>query len=573
MSQYRFEMFLLFVLATAMAISGCSTAAPAPPTLSPAVPTVVTTPIANNTPAPNAVQGAPVVLRGKTLFYVRTRAGSVSPAERAGLISKRLAAIANDPFRENLDVRLVDSDQGTDVLIDDTLVLTVSDTDSVAYGVDRQELAQRVADELERELAAAHQEASIEHQARSWGFTFLLLAMLALLLWLVNRFYHRLERVINETFARKFEKQDSGESLRYASQPLRLAALFLLRVARIALWLLLLIVLLPIVLSFFPETRALYEQIVDLLREPLIAVWEGIVQFLPNLFFILVIVFGAWLIIHGLRTFFDQVQKGTIRLGGFDPEWSPLTKNLLTLLSIALTLVIIFPYLPFSDAPAFQGISIFLGLLFTLSSSSVVANLIAGVMLTYNGAFRMGDLVELGGTVGTVVKKSLFTTRVRTFKNEEVSIPNSVVIGASIRNFSVLAKNSGLILHAEVTIGYDVPWRQVHELMIAAAQATPGIMAEPPPFVLQRSLNDWHVSYEINAYTQQADKMPRVLSDLMTNIQDKFNAAGVEIMSPSYYSLRDGNTVTIPVAQRAADYQAPSFRIAVPPTDNGAQPQ
>lgn len=553
--------FLLFTFAlVATACAGVAPTPTPPPTI--ALNTNAT-PVPGATPVPATGQGAPVIVNGKTLFYIRSREGSHTPQQRAEIISKRIAAIANNPFRTNLQVTVVDSDIGSDLSIDGDLILTVSDYDASVYGVSRQELAQRAAGILQQELVTIRQQVNVESQIRGWIQTFILLGILILLLWLVNRLYHRLERRINTEFEKRFERRSAGEPLRYASQPMRLTILFFLRVARIVLWLVLLIVLLPIVLSFFPATRGLYDQIVELIREPLIAVWEGFVQFLPNLFFILVITITAWLIIRAERAFFDQIEKGNIRLGGFEPEWAPLTKNLLMVLLIVLTLVVVFPYLPFSDAPAFQGLTVFLGLLITLSSSSAISNLIAGILLTYNGAFHVGDLVELGGTLGTVVEKRLFTTSVRTFKNEQVSIPNSAVLSASIRNYSALAKNSGLIVHTEITIGYDAPWRQVHQLMIDAAKATKGILADPPPFVLQRALNDWHVSYEINAYTREAEIMPRILSELMSNLQDKFNAAGVEIMSPSFYALRDGNTVTIPAEQRAGDYQAPWFRVGV----------
>lgn len=550
--------FLLFT--SAFVLSSCGSAAPSP---TPPPAAVDSTPAPGSTAFPTPIQGSPVTLRGKIIFYVRNRSGSLSTAERAALISKRLEAIANNPFRTNLQVTLQESDEGTDLLVDGDLILTVTDRDAEAYGASRSEVAQRAAALLGQELQANRQVINVENQIRSWIQTAILLAVLVLLLWLVNRVYYRLERIINTEFAKRLARQNAGETLRYAGQPMRLALLFSLRAARILIWLVLLIVLLPIVLSFFPETRGLYDQIIELVREPLIAIWEGFVQFLPNLFFIIVITAVAWVVIRAERAFFDQIAKGNLHVSGFEAEWASLTKNLLMILLIVLTVVIIFPYLPFSDAPAFQGISIFLGLLITLSSSSAIANLIAGILLTYNGAFRVGDLVELGSTIGTVVEKRLFTTSVRTFKNEQVSIPNSVVIGASIRNYSVLARNNGLILHTEITIGYDAPWRRVHQLMIDAAKATKGIAAEPAPFVLQRALNDWHVSYEINAYTQQAAEMPRILSDLMSNIQDQFNAAGVEIMSPSFYALRDGNTVTIPEDKRPGDYEAPRFRVAV----------
>ena len=561
MKQFRILVSVL-IFAFALLSSACATATPTP---APSTAEPLTTPAPGATAVPAAALGSPVVVNGKILFYVRARVGSITPEDRARIISQRIETIARNPFRTNLQVKAVDSDAGTDLYIENDLILTVTDADARTYGMSRSELAGRAAELLQQEMGTIRKQFSVEAQTRGVIQTLVLLAAIVLLLWLVNRIYHRLERALNESFTKAFEKRDAGEPLRYASQPLRLVLLFLLRVARIALWLLILIVLLPLVLSFFPETRELYNDIVELIREPLIAVWEGFVAFLPNLFFILVFTVIALFVIRFLRAFFDQIEKGTIRLGGFEADWAPLTKNLVTLLLIALTLVIIFPYIPFSDAPAFQGVSIFLGLLFTLSSSSVISNMIAGIMLTYNGAFHVGDLVQLGSTIGTVVEKRLFTTRVRTFKNEEVSIPNSVVIGASIQNYSVLAAKQGLILHTEITIGYEAPWRQVHQLMIDAAKATEGISAEPAPYVLQRALNDWHVTYEINAFTHEPEQMPRIMSALMSNLQDKFNEAGVEIMSPSFYALRDGNTVTIPEAQRPADYQVPAFRVAIEP--------
>lgn len=548
----------VFLVLFAIGLSACA-AAPTP-TVAPSV-----TPDANVTPGatlvPNAAQGAPVVVNGKTLFYIRSRIGSITPQDRAEIVSKRIDAIASNPFRDNFQVTVVDSDAGADVFVDGDLITTISDLDAKAYGEERNVLAQRVAKIIEQELVASRAIVNVEARTRGWILTLVLIVIIIFVLWLINRLYARLRRTVNAAFQKRFDRVAAGETLHYAGQPLRVVALLLLSIARIAVWLLLLLLVIPLLLSFFPGTRELYDAFIDLIREPLISIWEGFVAFLPNLFFIVVIVVIGWLAIRSVRGFFDQVENGNIRFGSFEREWAPLTKNLTTFLLLALTAVVIFPYVPFSDAPAFQGVSIFLGLLFTLSSSSAISNLIAGILLTYNGAFRVNDLVELSGTTGIVEQKRLFTTVVRTFKNEEVSIPNSVVIGASIRNFSLLAKNTGLILHTEITIGYDAPWRQVHQLMIDAALATEGIVSDPAPFVLQRALNDWHVSYEINAFTHEAEKMPRILSGLLGNLQDKFNQAGVEIMSPSFYALRDGNTVTIPPEARPADYVASSFRV------------
>jgi small-conductance mechanosensitive channel len=196
-----------------------------------------------------------------------------------------------------------------------------------------------------------------------------------------------------------------------------------------------------------------------------------------------------------------------------------------------------------------------------LLTRSAVSNVIAGLVLTYMRSFRIGDRVKIADTTGDVVEKTLLITRIQTVKNVEVTVPNSLVLGSHIVNFSTSAKTKGLILHTQVTIGYDAPWKKVHELLIQAALNTDEILSEPKPFVLQTSLDDSYVSYEINAYTHNAHRMAGIYSMLHQNIQDAFNKAGVEIMSPSFSAIRDGNTVTIPKENREANYQAPSFRV------------
>jgi small-conductance mechanosensitive channel len=224
-------------------------------------------------------------------------------------------------------------------------------------------------------------------------------------------------------------------------------------------------------------------------------------------------------------------------------------------------LVMAFPYLPGSESEAFKGVSIFLGVLFSLGSTSAVANVVAGLILNYTRAFSIGDRVRIGDVEGDVIFKTLLVTHIRTVKNVEITLPNSTVLGGAVHNFSMAAKESPLILHTSITIGYDAPWRRVHELLISAAQSTQYILSNPPPFVLQTALNDFYVSYQINAYTDHPHEMARIYSELHQNIQDKFNEGGVEIMSPHYSQLRDGNTTTIPESYRPEDYTAPGHRV------------
>jgi small-conductance mechanosensitive channel len=236
---------------------------------------------------------------------------------------------------------------------------------------------------------------------------------------------------------------------------------------------------------------------------------------------------------------------------------------------VALALVVAFPYLPGSKSPAFQGISIFLGVLLSLGSSSAVANTIAGVILTYMRSFLVGDWVQIGDTTGEVVERTLLVTRVLTPKSEIITIPNATVMSGSVKNYSVEAKKSGVIFHITVTIGYDAPWRTVHDLLISAALATEHVRKQPSPFVLQTRLDDFYVAYELNAYTDSPREMLTIHSDLHKNIQDKFNSAGVEICSPHFSSLRDGNGIAIPQEYIQPEYQPPAFRVTAA-TGNGA---
>ena len=199
--------------------------------------------------------------------------------------------------------------------------------------------------------------------------------------------------------------------------------------------------------------------------------------YLPKLLFVLVIGAIIHMAIRLVGLVFEQIKQGRIVFENFPAEWADPTNKIVRILLIAFGLVIAFPYLPASDSPAFAGVSVFMGVLFSLASSSALSNMIAGIVLTYTGAFRLGDRVKVGDSFGDIIETTLLATRVRTIKNEDITIPNSLVLGTSILNYSRVSKTLGLILHTSVTIGYDAPWRQVHDLLVSAALGTPGILA------------------------------------------------------------------------------------------------
>ncbi len=278
-------------------------------------------------------------------------------------------------------------------------------------------------------------------------------------------------------------------------------------------------------------------------------VWSGFVGYLPNLVTILVILLVTRYVVRTISLIFEGIRTRRIHLKNFYPEWAETSLSLIKLLIYALTAVIIFPYLPGSSSPAFQGISIFVGVLVSLGSTTAVANVVAGVVLTFTRAFKVGDQVEVSDVRGRVVERSTFVTRIQTLKNVIVSIPNSMVLTNNVINYSQNMGQRGLLVHTNITIGYDVPWQTVNNLLISAARKTENIVDDPEPFVLQTSLDDNYVSYEINGWTRNPEELPKIYSNLHANILDEFHGHKVEITSPAFRAMRDGNALTIPEVQ------------------------
>ncbi len=277
------------------------------------------------------------------------------------------------------------------------------------------------------------------------------------------------------------------------------------------------------------------------------AVGSAAVAFIPNLIFLLVIITVARFAGRTVGLFADAVGEGRIQLPGLDRDLATPTRRLVTLLIWVIALVMAVPYLPGSDSRAFQGVAVIFGVLVSLGSSSVVSNLLSGLVLTYTRAYRVGDRVRIGDVVGDVVGLGTFTTRIRTIKNEEVSIPNAVVQGGNVHNFSRYARDGlGVQVHTQVTIGYDVPWRKVHRLLLLAAKNTPGLKYTPEPYVLQRALEDFYVRYEISAYCDRPNELHLIEAALCQQIQDEFFAENVEICSPHYEAQRENSEPAIP---------------------------
>jgi small-conductance mechanosensitive channel len=377
---------------------------------------------------------------------------------------------------------------------------------------------------------------------------------------LINQFFKRLRNKAYAARERVFKGIRFGTYQFLDSKRVVRVTLFFLNLVRLVVILLAFYIALPLLFSVFPWSQGIADSIIAWTLTPVRKALLGLLSYLPNLFTIIVIMAITYYVAKFLKFIAGEIENGALVVSGFYPDWARPTLNIIKFLLYAFSFILIFPYLPGSDSPIFQGVSVFLGILFSLGSSTAISNAVAGLVITYMRPFRIGDRIRIGDYTGDVVEKSLLVTRIRTIKNEEITIPNASVLSGHTVNYTTSARDLGLILNTGVTIGYDVPWKQVHELLINAAKSTSGIMTGEgkQPFVLQTSLDDFYVSYQINAYTDDSHRMAAIYSELHQNIQDRFNEAGVEIMSPHYRAGRDGNLSTIPSIYLTKDYQASS---------------
>jgi len=509
-------------------------------------------------------KGAPVVPFKDTLFLIYSKIASYTPNDRASNITKRILKVYDDPFFKPDSIYLIQTEAGTEIIYKSELVImAVSKIDGMLYNKDDYQLATEYLTIIRKSIVDERQANSLTNWMVRIGKVALIILGLSLLIYLINKLFG----VINKSITSNRDRYRNGITISkirlFSAEHLEL---FILRVSgllRIFLVLLAVYLSLPLLFSIFPETRAWTATLLNWVLSPAREAGKGVIAFLPDLFSILVIYFIFKYTIRGIKYFVDQIEKGDIQINGFHADWAQPTFRILKFLLYAFMLVLIFPYLPGSGSPAFQGISVFIGVLFSLGSSSAIANMVAGMVITYMRPFKIGDRVKIGEITGDVMEKNMLVTRIRTVKNEDVTVPNSTVLLNSTTNYSTntTAKNNGLIIHTTVTIGYDAPWKDVHQALIEAALRTEQILKKPQPFVLQTSLDDFYVSYQLNGYTKEANNQARLYSQLHQNIQDCFNESGIEIMSPHYRAQRDGNLTTIPGDYLEKNYEAPTFRI------------
>jgi small-conductance mechanosensitive channel len=476
---------------------------------------------------------APVVIDGRPLFEVPRLLARTGP-QRAEAIAERIERVAADPSFDPATIRIEEVELGTAIFAGDRRLIVVTEEDARTEGAPRATLAvayrAAIADAIVRYREARTPERIAEGVLSSVVDGVMLIAVLVALFFAV--------RAADRLLARRLRGrvQDVGiQSFRIVSANAIWRTLrFLVRAVAVVAAIGAFYLALWFGLGSFADTRGAASRLADLALQPLARFGEAVLSGLPSVLFLVLVALGTRWLLGLLRLLFEQVGRGSIHFRNFEPEWAIPTYRIVRVLVVALALVVAYPYIPGSDTAAFKGISVFLGVMLSLGSTSFISNTIAGYSMTYRRAFRVGDLIRAGDAFGTVTDVRLQVTHLRNAKNEELVVPNSQLLQQTVVNYSSLAREQGLILHTEVGIGYETPWRQVEAMLLIAAGRAEGFLKEPPPFVRQRALGDFAVTYELNVYTRRVGEMMALYSELHRHILDVFNEYGVQIMTPAY---------------------------------------
>ena len=501
-----------------------------------------------------------VTIDGNPVLTVYEPLGALTPEGRAEAIKSRIITLARDSSIPASSIHLQHREAWTEILAENLMILAVTDADARAAGEPRDQLAQKYLENVQEAVDGYRKDHSWRMILRGMLKTALATLFLVIALWVVRQVRLFVRRRIEEHIRISNAQPDKSGwhvSVTYVGP-------FLLGLGTFLRWTLILAlfeIFFTITLGFYSSTREISLTATRWVMSQLEMLGKSALDYLPNLLVIAVVALVANYVMRLIKLVFAQIRKGDLKVHGFYPDWAEPTDKLIRMMVFVLALIVVFPYLPGAKSPAFQGISIFVGVLLSLGSSSAVANAIAGVILTYMRSFLVGDWIQIGDTMGEVVEKNMLVTRLLTPKAEIITIPNATVMSGAVKNFSTEAKKSGVIFYTTVSIGYDAPWRTVHELLVSAALATPHVLSDPAPFVLQKQLNDFYPVYELNAYTDAPREVLNIYSDLHRNIQDKFNEAGVEICSPHYAALRDGNAISMPEQYLTAGYKPAGFRL------------
>lgn len=498
-----------------------------------------------------------------TLFNIYNRSGSFSARDRAEAINGRIKKLTDFLGFAGDSLQIIENGNALDLSYRDHILLTVSDEDALWNNTTKKELAQNYKAIISKSVQDYRQATSYQTLAKQFAIALLIIVVVFFLIKFISKFFRWNRKKIIDQKGKVIKGiRIKNYTLFDASSEVR----FFLNANNFLKWIFILVIIylaLPILFSIFPWTKNYADVLFGYILTPVKKIINAFLDFLPNLFTILVILFVFKYIFRGIKYLKNEVENENLKIPGFFVDWANPTYQIIRVLIFAFMIIVIYPYLPGSGSRVFQGVSVFLGFLFTFGSAGSLSNIVSGLMLTYMRLFKIGDRVSIGDLTGDVIEKSSLVTRIRTIKNEIISIPNSTVMSSHTINYSSEAAGRGLIINTTVTIGYDVPWKKMHAALVEATLRTEYVLKSPEPFVLQTGLEDFYVSYQIFAYIREANMQATIYSLLFQNIQDVCNEQGIEIMSPHYRATRDGNETTIPQQHRSEDYKVPEFNVKV----------
>jgi small-conductance mechanosensitive channel len=503
---------------------------------------------------------APVVVDGVTVLHVR--GVSAFPAEeRAEAIADRIRTVAADSRIATSALRAVQGERSTDIVMGDSPIMSVFEGDAELEGLNRRDLADAYVKRIRATIEAYRRDRTPRRILIGVGESLVATLVLVGALALFFRLWGRLGVVLEGLYARRVRSFEIQSVQVIHAEQVRAVARATFRIVHTLILVAIAYLYLSFVLAQFPWTRPTAARLLGYLLTPLARMGHAVLTFLPNLVFLVILVVITRYVLTLVSLVAASVERGTMRLGGFEREWAGPTYRIVRLAVIGFAAVVAYPYIPGSESAAFKGMSIFFGVIFSLGASSVVGNLLAGYSLIYRRTFRVGDRVKIGEVVGDVTAMRLQVTHVRTIKNEDVIVPNSTILTSHVVNYSSYAATDGLILHTTVGIGYETPWRQVEAMLLLSAGRTTGLRTTPPPFVLQTSLGDFAINYELNVYCDDAHAMAWLYTALHRNIQDVFNEYGVQIMTPAYR----GDPASLKIVPKDQWYQSPARPPEEPP--------
>ena len=473
-----------------------------------------------------------------TLFYIYNKLGSSLAKDRAYNVVNRIENLYEDDFVKVDSFKIENNEISADIVYKDLIITSITELDALLEGKSKEEIATQYLKRIQEAINQERADNSITKILIRTGLVLLILIIFSILVFLINRLKkYGTNRLLTERTERIKDVKIKNYVLVTSVQKTRIF-INTINIARWGLITLIAFIMLPIVFSVFPFTQSWASNLIGLFTKPLkkavLAIWD----YIPNLITVFVILFVMRYAVRFVKYIFNEIDKGKLEINGFHREFAMPTFTIVRFLLQAFTLVLVFPYLPGANSDIFKGISVFIGVLFSLGSSSAISNIIAGLVITYMRPFRIGDRITIADKTGIVIEKSPLVTRLRTIKNEEITIPNSSILSGNTINYSTFSEE-GICFQVELTVGYEESWQRIHELLLKIPPRIARVNQLPAPFVLQKKLDDFYVLYELNVYISRSAEIELAKSEIYQLILNDFLAAGIEMNGPHLFAKVD----------------------------------